>query len=76
MFVRSSEDENNHYLQILKNSGLWAVYSGNESYKKIKHFTDFNLSEWSNKNINWKKDFEKEMFKYLKDNDLIKYLKW
>ena len=36
LFVRSAEDQNNHYLQILKNSGLWEVFCGSETYPKGK----------------------------------------
>lgn len=76
MFVRSAEDKNNNYLQTLKNSGLWAVYCGEEAYKQIGKFTNFNLAGWLNKNIKWEKDFDNRMFSHLKSNDMIQYLQW
>lgn len=76
IFVRSSEDQNNHYLQTLKKSRLWDVYCGLQTYKKIKEFTGFNLGEWIKQNVQWKKDFDKEMYKHLEKNNLIQYLEW
>ncbi len=32
LFVRQSEDENNHYLQTLKNSPYWDVFCANDCY--------------------------------------------
>jgi len=76
MFVRSVEDRNNHYLQILKNSGLWAVYCGSETYDQICKFTKFNLAKWLSKNVNWEEDFDSEMFRHLQQNNLTQYLQW
>jgi len=76
IFVRSSEDRNNHYLQTLKNSNLWEVYTGEGTYKKIQEFTGYNLLKWMAENINWEKDFNPDMYKYLKDNNLTQYLEW
>lgn len=76
LFVRSNEERNNHYLQTLKNSGLWTVYCGQETYKKIEEFSGFNLSEWMAENIKWKEDFDTEMYKHLKQSNLIQYLEW
>ena len=76
IYVRSSEDQNNHYLQILKRSGLWNVYCGEESYKQIEKHTGFNLLKWIRKNVNWEQDFSKEMYAHLNENNLIQYLEW
>lgn len=76
IFVRSIEERNNHYLQTLKNSGLWQVYCGIETYKKIHEFTGFNLAEWMKQNINWKDDFDEKMYAHLDKNELIQYLEW
>lgn len=76
LFVRSSEDKNNNYLQILKKSGLWTVYCGNETYEQIRQFTGYDLSSWLKEHIDWEKDFDPKMYKHLKDNDLIGYLEW
>lgn len=76
LFVRSSEEDNNHYLQTLKNSGLWSVFCGEETYEQIKKFTGFDLSSWLKSNINWEKDFDSQMFNHLRENNLMQYLAW
>lgn len=76
LFVRSSEEQNNHYLQTLKKSRLWDVYCGEQTYRKIKEFTGFDLSKWMKENVNWEKDFDEKMYKHLKKNNLIQYLEW
>jgi hypothetical protein len=74
LFVRSSEDRNNNYLQILKNSELWTVYCGSETYEQIKQITGFDLSGWLKKHVDWENDFESKMYEHLKENNLIGYL--
>ena len=76
IFVRSSEEQNNHYLQTLKKSGLWDVYCGEQTYKKIQGFTGFDLGKWIKKHVQWEKDFDEKMFTHLKNNNLIQYLEW
>jgi len=76
MFLRQKEEENNHYLQILKKSGLWDVYCADETYKKIYEFTGFDIKKWMVENIDWLNDISPEFKKYLSDNDLLKYLTW
>ena len=44
LFVISKEENNNHYLQTLKKSGLWSVFCGQETHGQIKNFTGFDLS--------------------------------
>jgi hypothetical protein len=74
LFVRSSEDQNNDYLQTLKNSGLWTVYCGNETYEQIKQITGFDLSECLREHVDWKNDFDPKMYNHLKENNLVEYL--
>ncbi|EJA6691745.1 TPA: hypothetical protein KQW76_002756 [Clostridioides difficile] len=76
IFVRQEEEENNHYLQTLKNSGLFEVYCGDETYNKIYEFTGYNIKKWIQENMKWEEDISKEFKKYLEDNDLLKYLRW
>ena len=76
LFVRAAEDENNHYLQTLKNSGIWEVFCASETYDKIYEYSGFNLSEWINSNIDWHNDLDSETLSYFEKNDLIKYLSW
>jgi len=76
LLVRSPEDQNNHYFQTLKNSGIWEAYCGDETYQKIKEFTGFDLKTWISINIDWHSDLSKTMMEYLGANDLDKYLAW
>lgn len=76
IFVRSSEERNNHYLQTLKRSGLWEVLCGKETYDKIREFTGFDFNAWMKINIDWEKDFDKKMYQHLSRNNLVQYLEW
>ncbi len=76
LFIRAEEDDNNHYLQTLKNSGIWGVYCGNETYSKINTYSGFDIEKWINENIDWKKDLDHDTLMHFNDNDLIKYLSW
>lgn len=76
LFVRANEDDNNHYLQTLKNSGIWGVYCGNETYAKIHEYSGFNLAQWITENISWSEDLSRETHAYFEENDLTKYLTW
>lgn len=74
LLVRSGE--NNNYLQTLKNSNLWKVYTGNDTYEAIQSYTNFNLQEWIRSNVNWVSDLSPETSEAFRKKDLIKYLKW
>ncbi len=76
LFVRSAEDENNNYLQTLKNSGLWDVYCGAETYPKVLEFSGFDLGQWIIDNVCWADDLAEDCYEYLIQNDLAKYLTW
>ena len=76
IFVRQKEEENNHYLQTLKNSGLWDVYCSEDTYSKITEFTGFDIKQWMNQNMDWLNDVMPDFKSYLASNDLLKYLTW
>mgnify|MGYP004549420741 CR=1 FL=1 len=76
LFVRQNEDENNHYLQTLKNSPYWEVFCADDCYAAIKGFTGFDLREWLDTNVDWSHDISAELKDHLEANDLIKYLTW
>lgn len=76
ILVRSAEDENNHYLQTLKNSRLWEVYCGGETYPKVREFSGFDLGAWTKSNVTWQRDINSACLAHLKKNDLLKYLTW
>lgn len=76
LFVRANEDENNHYLQTLKNSEIWSVFCGEETYQQISEYSGFNLAGWIQDNIDWSRDLTDDTVQYFRDNDLEKYLTW
>lgn len=76
LFVRQSEDENNHYLQILKNSPYWDVYCADDGYAAMKTFTGFDMRKWLDDNVDWPNDISEEFRQHLQKNDLLKYLTW
>lgn len=76
LFVRQNEDDNNHYLKTLKNSGYWDVFCADEAYAKMHEFTGFNLRDWINYNATWCDDISDELRDHLKREDIIKYLTW
>ncbi len=76
LLVRSPEDENNSYLQTLKNSGLWEVHCGADAYSKVAELTGFALGKWIQDNITWEEDIDDGTFEYLRNQDLVKYLVW
>lgn len=76
LFVRQSEDLNNHYLTTIKNSPYWEVYCGEDCYTAIEKFSGFNLRKWIDENINWQADINPDFRDHLIQNDLIKYLTW
>ncbi len=76
LFVRQPEDDNNHYLQTLKNSPYWDVYCANDSYAAMKEFTGFDMRKWLDDNADWQNDISEEFKQHLQKNDLLKYLTW
>lgn len=74
IFVRA--DENNHYFQTLKNSGIWDAFSGAEAYNQMNLFSGFDIKSWIELNVNWEKDFKKETMQFFKQNNLDQYLIW
>jgi len=76
IFVRSEEDENNHYLQTLKRSGIWEVFCGNSAYNKIKEYSGYDIKKWIDKNVDWENDISSEFYSFLQSRDLLKYLRW
>lgn len=76
LFVRQPEDDNNHYLQTLKNSPYWDVYCANDSYAAMKEFTGFDMRKWLDDNADWQNDISEEFKQHLQKNGLLKYLTW
>ena len=76
LLVRTPEDENNNYLQTLKNSDLWNVYCGTEAYVKLEQLSGFNLGDWIADYVSWENDINQVTWDHLERNELSKYLIW
>ena len=76
LFVRANENDNNHYLQTLKNSGIWDVFCGSNTYEQIKEYSGFDLASWIDTNIQWRNDLNEDTLQFFEQNDLVKYLSW
>jgi len=76
LLVRSEEDQNNHYFQTLKKSGVWEAYCGNDTYNKIFDYTGFDIKKWIIDNIDWKNDLNEKAVEYFHSKELDNYLIW
>jgi len=76
IFVRQPEEENNHYLQTLKNSPYWQVFCANDAYQKIHEFSGFDLQNWMHCNMIWTEDISPRFRQYLQQHNLLRYLEW
>lgn len=78
MLIRTDEGENNNYLKMMKNSGHWHVYCGNEAYQKIEEHTHYPLKQWIDENMYWQEDLERDTLDHLlkQDPNASSYLKW
>lgn len=69
------QNDNNHYLNSLRNSRIWDVHTGLDSYKKIKEITGSDIENVL-KIINWESDFSNNFYEFLVRYNLTKYLDW
>ena len=76
LFVRQEEDQNNHYLQTLKNSPYWECFCADRCYEKMAEYTGFSLRDWLDDNVDWENDISNEFRTHLVQNNLIGYLTW
>ncbi|MDD5933680.1 MAG: hypothetical protein PUC70_05315 [bacterium] len=76
ILVRSPENQNNHYLQTLRNSPYWKVYCADEAYDEIKKLSGFDIKKWMTENMDWRNDISAEFRRYLETNNLLDYLTW
>jgi hypothetical protein len=78
MMIRTDEAKNNNYLKVIKNSGHWEVYCGNEVYDKIEEHTHYPLKKWINENMHWEQDLDSETLEHLlkQDETASSYLNW
>ena len=76
LLVRSAEDVNNNYFQLLRRSGVWEAYCYDEAYNKIAEFTGFQLRQWIDQNIDWLTDLNAGTAQHLRRENLDRFLTW
>lgn len=72
------QDDNNNYLEVLRRSGLWEVYTGNMAYQQIEQITGAEIQAVRANVIDWQRDLSSGFYDYLKrqPTDLTSYLAW
>lgn len=72
------QQENNNYLRVLRRSGLWSVYTGDETYSKIQEITGADIKAVRDEVIDWRNDLTPGFYSYLRSQptDLTAYLAW
>lgn len=76
LIVRSAEEYNNNYFQVLKKSGIWEAYCADEAYAKLSEYSGFDIKNWIASNILWESDLNQDTIQYFKSQNLDQYLKW
>ena len=69
---------NNNYLEVLRRTGLWEVYTGNAAYDQIATITGIDIQKTRTQVINWEQDLSNGFYQFLKNqpSDLTSYLEW
>lgn len=70
------QNENNNYLEKIRQSNLWEIHCGNEAYRKIDELTNAGICEIRREAIDFRNDLSPNFWNYLVDNDLAHYLDW
>lgn len=72
------QEENNNYLNVIKNFGLWDVRCGDEAYNTIDELTGSNILAIRKEIIDFQNDLSDEFWKELSSHlsDLTGYLNW
>lgn len=72
------QEANNNYLQVLRRSGLWSVYTGDGTYNKIHELTGADIKAVRDEAVDWRADLTPRFYAYLKSQptDLTTYLAW
>lgn len=72
------QNVNNNYLEVLRRTGLWEVYTGNAAYDQMSLITGVDIQQIRLRVINWSNDLSPNFYSYLKNQttDLTTYLEW
>ena len=72
------QEQNNNYLKVLKDSGLWKVSCGDAAYAKIDELTGSNIQTLRGSIIDFQSDLSDRFWNDLSSqlSDLTSYLRW
>lgn len=70
------QNDNNNYLEKIRQSNIWNIFCGDEAYRKIDELTDAGISEIRSSAIDFQNDLSNEFWNHLVQNDLNRYLTW
>lgn len=72
------QNVNNNYLEVLRRTGLWEVYTGDAAYDQMAALTGVDIQQIRARVINWRADLSPEFFHFLETQttNLTTYLDW
>lgn len=78
LYILVRQEENNNYLEVLRKSGVWDVYCGEQAYSIINEITGINIGDFVKENVNFEGDLSRDVFESLHKAvpGCSKYLKW
>lgn len=78
MLLLVRQSSNNNYLNVLRQSRTWDIYTGTQTYQKIENLTGVNISWVINNVVDFRNDLPKSFLNYLQNaaGTPITYLDW
>ena len=72
------QEVNNNYLEVLRKTGVWEVYTGLDSYRMIDEMTGSSIYNVRNSIIDWRADLSQGFIRDLESQpgNLTSYLSW
>jgi hypothetical protein len=70
------QEENNNYLNVLRRAGLWEVHTGTKAYEQVSALTGADMQTVRDTIIDWPSDLSPELYEFLTNADLARYLIW
>lgn len=72
------QNVNNNYLEVLRRTGLWEVYTGSAAYDQMAAITGVDIQQIRARVIDWRSDLSPEFLDFLagQSTNLTTYLDW
>lgn len=72
------QNVNNNYLEVLRRTGLWEVYTGSAAYDQMAAITGVDIQQIRARVIDWRSDLSPGFFNFLERQatNLTTYLEW